>query len=172
MTSIGFKKTFNLIRKYPQLIIIPAFTSFTFGPVKFHNDSNLRCNGCFGNKIIVSYRYSWMNFILNGLIYFVIGYVTVENYCDNSLENCLKVVPKNMVFQSMWYYKFVLPILGPFFLLFGIFPLILLPFLDRCTSCCNKYNFCNNYILPFTKRTILDIENKETSEIVFLDNYK
>ena len=56
--------------------------------------------------------------------------------------------------------------------LFGIIAFILLQIIDNCTSCCYNYDCCNSYMLPFTQRTVLDINNIETVNIVFLDDLK
>ena len=62
--SVGWKKTFfELVPRYPGLIVMPAFTIFTFGPVR----SSVSC--CYGDsfghcrtgQLGLSFDLSWIN---------------------------------------------------------------------------------------------------------------
>ena len=84
LTSFGSKRTFKLIRNYPQLILTPAFTVFTFGPVKpIRCSITSCCKECSGNgKITLSYMYSWINVIYTNAMHAFWIYIITYYHCQ------------------------------------------------------------------------------------------
>ena len=110
--------------------------------------------------------------IFTNVIYMVIGYLVTDKFCLARIDEtlfCFHVSPTDTIVQNFY----LLPMILIFFSSsFGIFFFILLQFIDNCTSYYDNYDCCNNYLIPFTQRTVLDINNMETDEILFLKDLK
>ena len=164
--------TINLITTYPQFLITPAFTFFTFGPVNVHNDStNFLCNRCCSNKISVSYKYSWMNVLFTTIIYIVISYVVISDFCLNRTDKTSFCLHRSE-FMDPFMDRYVGIILLSCTYPLGILAFILLQVIDNYASCFYNYDCCNNYMIPFTQRTVLNINNSDTEDIIFLNDLK
>ena len=145
------------------MIITPAFTFFTFGPV----------NGCciHNNKITISYKYSWLNVFFTTVIYIMTAYIVIDYFCltrTDKISFCLRNNPElhepvDRTIVELLFYSIYL---------FGIVAFFLLQIIDNCTSFCYNYDCCNNHMLPFTQRSVLDINNTETDNIVYLNDFK
>ena len=55
--SLGIRKTFILIIRYPGILILSTFTFWTIGPVKTSN--------CKDNRLRISYSLTWSNLIIS-----------------------------------------------------------------------------------------------------------
>ena len=95
ITSMGWKRTFTeLVPRYPGLIMMPAFTSFTFGPIDTQaNGFPFCCGGdSFGNcrsgQLGLSFDFSWINIAISSVIMFISSPLELAIGMHNSFFLC------------------------------------------------------------------------------------
>ena len=98
--SVGWKKTFfELVPRYPGLIVMPAFTVFTFGPIR----SSVSCcyGDSFGHRGIrqfgLSFDLSWINICISSTFMFFSTFITWDNqdgYLHSDVDADEKLVGK------------------------------------------------------------------------------
>ena len=64
------KQSFNLIKKYPVIILAPVLTFWTFGPVNSPYDTNIVIKS---KKIGISFFYTWLNVFITIFVSYVGG---------------------------------------------------------------------------------------------------
>ena len=142
--SLGFKQTISTIGQYPALILLPAFSFWTVGPMSsvlcFHGETckskneEISNNSCLGKSktVGISYLHTWIN----------VGLTTLGQFSLACL--CL---PKSFWTENDW--DELLSILNcslPF--LFSVIVMILIQLLSPCKNGCLSMD-----------RTLLDVEN-------------
>ena len=114
-----------------------------------------------------------MNIFFTTIIYVVIGYVVIDNYCQtgqNYTPYCFRKQPPGV--EPIIMEKSVRIKIFSCFYPLGVLTFILLQVIDNCISCCYNYDCCNNCMIPFTQRTVLDIDNPKTDGILYLKELK
>ena len=137
--ALGFRKATSAILAHPALILTPAFTFWTFG-----NDFRL-CGNCKKGlpRLGVSFRLTWINAIM-------------------SITECMILI--------IHFFPSVLPrlelelFLSILLSLFGLslISLLLIQFLDKCSSCCSGY-FQRN-CLPMYEKVVYDVDVRKQED--------
>ena len=141
--SLGFKRTVKTVLQFPALILTPAFSYWTFGPVNTFSASTWCCGG--SQRLGVSFLHTWINFaitLLGQLCYAI----TIESRDEIGIAIGIGILPFHVL---------------------NIILLILIQSLHRCKccACCNS-DTCNS----ITERTLLDVDHP--LEQIFFDEQK
>ena len=97
---MGWRKTFfELVPRYPGLILTPAFTNFTFGPVQSSESSY--CGDSIGHsrtgQFGMSFDLSWINICISSTFMFFSTFITWDNqdgYLHSDVDADEKLVGK------------------------------------------------------------------------------
>ena len=142
--SLGFKQTISTIGQYPALILLPAFSFWTVGPMSsvlcFHGETckskneDISNNLCLGKSktVGISYLHTWIN----------VGLTTLGQF---SLA-CLCLPKSFWTDYDKHELRSILNCSLPF--LFSVIVMILIQLLSPCKNVCF-----------LTDRTLLDVEN-------------
>ena len=80
--SLGLRKTFILIVRYPELIILSTISSWTIGPVK----SSI-CGFGKDNRLRISFTLTWLNLMISIIMtsgFYVCYFYQVQELCKNN----------------------------------------------------------------------------------------
>ena len=141
--SMGIKKSLSTVIDHPALVLTPAFSFWTFGPV--------RADGCCAYrrkeaKICLSFRLTWFNTFLTFCGMLALLLITIM------------IIPERRR-DLLW------SLFGLCFFAGAIICLLLIQFLDKCKwlccgflcCCCwKKYEDC---CFPMTQKIVYNAEN-------------
>ena len=147
-TNQGFKKALQTARDYPAMLVLPAFSVWTYGSME-----KVSCQNCqiSRQKIGLSYNNTFLNSFYT---LFVVVSVTTLTVSAIGYENFVRVGLNEDTFS--------------FFLALPVFlvSIILMSFvacMDTC-SCCSC-SCCCNYLLPMIERTTFNLQQETGTEI-------
>ena len=134
-------KAIKSIIAQPALILTPFFSFWTFGPVKLDGCCAYRKSE---SKICLSFRLTWFNAILSfcGILGLVVVHESFISGCPWTMDPC--------------------SLLGHFLIIYlplfalAIICLLLIQFMDKCSSCCCRG--CKDNCYPMTEKIVFDTE--------------
>ena len=150
--AVGTKKSFEIILKYPCLIVISTFTTWTVGPL----DSGACCNFFKSKKIGLSYKFTWINIILTIFGNFAGYFLYIHLYHYNTYDTIFSGSISPFV------------ILIPLFMLGVVIPLFLIQFVNKnCSKHCPPIKKIS-YLDPIQMDVLkyIDDEKHQSWEIV------
>ena len=145
--ALGIKKAIKSIIAQPALVLTPIFSFWTFGPVKSDDGCAYRRSE---SKICLSFRLTWFNAILSfcGTYAMVTLY---ESYIRNKGTGYWDRDGTDGTEMLLYFHGTYLPLFA-----LAIICLLLIQFMDKCSSCCCRCYKENCY--PMTEKIIFDTE--------------
>ena len=151
---MGLKKTVTRIFKSPQLILMPMFSFWSYGPSR---------NFGMNEVIVMSHQYTWINIVLT-----ILGSITYFLFIKiNCIIFDLKCHLENEIFENV--FTFMLYV-GPIALLIlGAILMILLQVIDIYSK---NYPCCLCFVTNCTPVIQLTALDKNNFEVRNLEDYK
>ena len=154
----GFKKALTTVRDYPAMIMLPAFSVWTYGSIEKGS-----CHNCQSSqKIGLSYTNSCLNvlYTLCVAIAATIMTVSVVGYEKFSLNL------ENLTFSADYAGTLSLILLIPVTVV-SIILMSVVACMDTC-SCCSC-SCCCDCLFPMTERTAFGHQEEEPTEIALVE---
>ena len=149
--ALGIKKAIIRVVAHPALVLTPFFSFWTFGPVKLDSFCTYRRSE---TKICLSFRQTWLNAILSFCGTFGMVALHETFYAQNPWKINLSLILAKKgtdVEVLSWFLVAYLPLLA-----ISIICLLLIQFMDKCSSCCCQS--CKENCYPMTEKKVLDTE--------------
>ena len=138
----GFKKALTTIRDYPVMIMLPAFSIWTYGSIEKGSCQNCQSS----QKIGLSFLNSFLN-----------GFYTL----------CISATAILVLFYHTYSFnQFLMAITCPLLVIFSIILMSFVACMDTC-SCCSC-SCCCDCLLPMTERTAFGHQEEEPTEIALV----
>ena len=156
--SHGKSKTWRVIKRFPAILLVPAFTFWTFGPSDKPVSSS--CWGklgqrfkCKNNRISISFALTWLNILITIIGLLTSNFVFSGNFVQGLFSKIRWSLFGNFIQDLFSKISWSL-------LIIAIILALLLQFLDYCKDCC-----CSRCCFPLKKLTSLDTRNNEVIEM-------
>jgi len=138
--SLGFRNAMSTMIDHPALVLTPAFSFWTFGPVRANGCCTYRRNE---PKICLSFRLTWVN-----------AFLTLAPMIPLIISEYFRIYEEGIVGIIMW-----------LTLASSIISLLLIQFLDKCKwlccgcLCCCCWKRYEDCCFPMTQKLVYDTEN-------------
>ena len=155
--AFGIKRAIERVITHPALVLTPAISFWTYGPVKSVSCCAYRR---FETKICLSFRLTWVNAILslcgtfgmvalNETLFARQPWKSSFSYSQEFpgfINNLLLISP-----VLSWFVVAYLPLFA-----ISTICLLLIQFMDKCSPCCCRS--CNHNCFPMTEKIVFDTE--------------
>ena len=147
----GFKKALTPVRDYPAMIMLPAFSVWTYGSIEKGS-----CQNCQSSQKI---GLSFLNSFLNGFYTLCV-----------SATACSILLTQNPELLASADATFILIVISPIpFIVLSIILMSVVACMDTC-SCCSCSCCCDCLLtIPMTERTAFGHQEEEPTDIALVE---
>ena len=154
----GFKKALQTAKDYPSILLLPAFSVWTYGSIEKGSCQNCQSS----QKIGLSFINSFLNVLYSVFVAVTVIIITVSVI---DYGNCIRDLG-NLTFSDRYAHWYSLILLIPVNLA-SIILMSVVACIDTC-SCCSC-SCCCDCLLPMTERTALGMQEEEPIEIALVE---
>ena len=158
----GFKKALTTVRDYPSILLLPAFSIWTYGSIEKGSHKNCQSS----QKIGLSFLNSSINACYTLLVAFATTIIFLSGLGFEDLGTYLEL--ENLTFSFKHANVLSLFSMIPFIVV-SIILMSVVTCMDTC-SCCSC-SCCCNFLLPMTERTEnnFSLQEKATTKIALVE---
>ena len=153
----GFKKALKTAKDYPSILLLPAFSVWTYGSIEKSSCQNFQSSQKIG--------LSFLNSCLNGLYTFCVSVTASTLHLSSFSYETLKSILGDLTFSTNNLDIFSMILAIPLNVL-SILLMSVVACMDTCS--CFSCSCCCDCLLPMTERTAFGRQEEEPTEIALV----